>query len=67
VGDPCLFVDPGRDLAEQLIGRRFGGTRIDDAQGHIGQDPGGKTVYFLHVRLSGPGASPEELRLVGRA
>ena len=65
IDDP--LIDPGRDLAEQLVGRRFGRITIEDADGHISQGATGETVYSLHVRLSGPGASLEELRLIGRA
>jgi hypothetical protein len=65
IDDP--LIDPSRDLAEQLVGRRFGGTTVEEANGHIGQWATGQTVYFLEVRLSGQDVSPEELRLLGRA
>ena len=61
------LIDPSRDLAEQLLGRRFGSITVEDANGHIGQSATGQTVYLLHVRLSGQAVSPEELRLLGRA
>ena len=62
--EPPFGLDPKRDLAEQLLGRRVDSFTVTGATGSRGTKADGAAVYNLELRLRPlhPDQAPETLR-----
>jgi hypothetical protein len=57
-------LDLKRDLAEQLLGKRFGATTVTSATGSRGTSAGGTDVYNLELELRISLPFPANLKLL---